>query len=456
MGVLTSLSGALGVCSRRRPQDKSSPTVCPISGRAGVCPVSGQASNAKAPAPAAAQKAAPSKPKEEAPSPEAVAEAAEHKERGNAHFKKGELEEALQAYAEALFLTKRDPALWLNRSIVNRQLKNWEDARDDAEISAGLDPSNAKAHYSLALSLQQLGELKRALSACEKGLRVQPENKALAQLRGTLKQAAAAPGSAGGRARAPARAEGDANAAALQQDAAQDASEKCPASKLSASDVEEIRQVAEAYEWKGRDPSEAERDGLKSALVDMFRNKYLELKASAASHKKGTALSTDQYEKDQKLGLQLEGGHRPMRRPDHVDLPDSYREYLGVISVNELGRYSADNEDRRYLLSIYGKLFDVSDRPDKYGPEGPYASLTGKDLTWGLVAGVDTPDFCNRCYDLFKAKDQGKDKLAGICSWLAWYETEYGEPVGQLEPFTRERELPAPPLQEMEENCTVM
>jgi len=359
----------------------------------------------------------------------------------------------LDAYTEALLLTKRDPSLWLNRSIVNRQLKQWEDARDAAEIAAGLEPSSAKAHYSWALALQELGETKKALSACEAGLKAQPENKALLQLRGVLKRAA--PASGASRAKPPCQQDSPATDRPTKQEA-EDASDKCPVSKLKDDDLEEIKEATGAYQWKGRDPSDDEREGLKCTMVEMFRNKYLELKALSAQHSSKTALSTDQYEKEQKQGLQLQGGHRPMRRPEHVDLPESYREPLGVISLEELGRYGSDNEDRRYILSVYGDLFDVSDRPDKYGPAGPYASLTGKDLTWGLFAGVDTVDYCNRCYDLFKAKDLGKDKLTGICSWLAWYETEYGAPVGRLEPYMRERELPAPPLEEINEACTVM
>ncbi|CAE8700447.1 unnamed protein product, partial [Polarella glacialis] len=99
---------------------------------------------------------------------------------------------------------------------------------------------------------------------------------------------------------------------------------------------------------------------------------------------------------------------------------------------------------------------DVSDRPDKYNAEGPYSCLTGKDLTWGLFAGVDTVEYTNRFYDLFKGRDLGKDKLSGVCSWLAWYETEYGPAVGQCEPWLREDMLPAPPIEEIEDNCCVM
>ncbi|CAK9070171.1 unnamed protein product [Durusdinium trenchii] len=154
--------------------------------------------------------------------------------------------------------------------------------------------------------------------------------------------------------------------------------------------------------------------------LDMFRSKYEELKqrAEAAKSKRST-LQTDHYEDNQKQGLILSGGHRPMDRPENVDLPSKYQEPVGLLSPSELEEYGCDNRDRRYLLSVYGNIFDVSDRPDKYDPDGPYASLTGKDLTWGLFAGVDTVEYTNKFYDLFKARDMGKDKLIGVCSWLA-------------------------------------
>lgn len=83
--------------------------------------------------------------------------------------------------------------------------------------------------------------------------------------------------------------------------------------------------------------------------------------------------------------------------------PPTPKEPMGVISMDTLKKYSYANPGRRYLISVYGNVFDVSDRPDKYGPEGPYTVLTGADITWGLFAGVDTQDYVNRCYDLFKA-----------------------------------------------------
>ncbi|CAE7822377.1 Sgta [Symbiodinium sp. CCMP2592] len=370
--------------------------------------------------------------------PDVQAAATELKVKGNEHFKKSEYTEALDVYTRAAETYMYDASIWLNRSICNRKLNNLEDAATDAEIAQEIDPSNVKAYYNRALALQLLDKHDEALSICKKGLNTQSDNKALQQLKIDLQKSIA-----------------EAKAACPGEVA------PCPQGPVKAADALQKRTAPKSsddvYEWKNGEPSEAERQGYKKAMVDMFRSKYEELKerAEAAKSKRST-LQTDHYEDAQKQSLQLSGGHRPMDRPEDVILPADYQQPVGLLSAEQLAAYDAENADRRYLLSVYGNIFDVSDRPDKYDPDGPYASLTGKDLTWGLFAGVDTVEYTNKFYDLYKARDLGKDKLAGVCSWLAWYESEYGKPVGQLEPWLREAELPAPPLEEIEEMCVVM
>lgn len=373
------------------------------------------------------------------------------RERGNELFKKQDFEAALAVYMEAVALQPRDPAIWLNLSITHRQLRNWEHAEEEAEVASELQPTNAKAHYARAVALQQLGRLQDALAVSRKGLEQQADHKPLRQLLSAIERSLEQQSQRENAAveEQPKKEQGNGSG----KDAA------CPVARLKDNDHQRIREQGEkaAYEWKGRNPSDQERLCLKNSMVGMFRDKYIELKAAAQqaeSHR--STLQTDQYDPEQKIGLKLKGGHQPMKRPENVDLPSTYRQPMGVISLDELGKFDPSNQDRRYLLSIYGDVFDVSDRPDKYGPDGPYNELTGKDITWGMFTGVDQPEMCNRCYDLFKAKDQGTDKLAGLCSWLGWYETEYGVPVARLEPYTHERDLPAPPLEEVGEACAVM
>lgn len=192
-------------------------------------------------------------------------------------------------------------------------------------------------------------------------------------------------------------------------------------------------------------------------MLTMFRAKYQELSASLKDvRKKASTLDTEMYNSQQKAGLLIKGGHQPMDRPDEVIIPHNYGAKIGEISVEQLGEYHSENAEGRHLISVYGDIFDVSDRPDKYGPDSPYYELTGKDISWGLFTGIDVGVMCNQFYDYYKARDQGIDKIAGIVSWRAWYEQEYGVPVGFLTEYKNEHELPSPPLGEIDEACCIM
>lgn len=145
-------------CGRRKRAPPQAAAVCPISGQTsstGVCPMSGQAAFGAKSAKSSERK--PLKPKQQEPLPEkqaaddikskwndplmgaksqADAETAQElKEQGNQKFKSKSFEEALELYNEAVQLQPRDPSIWLNRSIVNRQLENWSDAEDGASAS---------------------------------------------------------------------------------------------------------------------------------------------------------------------------------------------------------------------------------------------------------------------------------------------------------------------------------
>lgn len=130
---------------------------------------------------------------------------------------RNEFEEALWTYTKAAALSSAqlklfrgraseeaynyDASIWLNRSICNRKLENWEDAATDAEIAQEIDPSNVKAAWLLERHVHRrrltttelwpcssevaptrplrfhVAESLQALKICKKGLQVQ-ENKA--------------------------------------------------------------------------------------------------------------------------------------------------------------------------------------------------------------------------------------------------------------------------------------
>merc|ERR1712112_549477 len=160
------------------------------------------------------------------------------------------------------------------------------------------------------------------------------------------------------------------------------------------------------------------------------------------------------YTPYQEEELTIEGGHKYLPRPAHVDLPSNYQEKIGVVTADEMYEMGNCNSDRRFL-SVFGDIFDVSDRPDKYGKRGIYWELAGKDITYGLSIGNDTPQLANRFYDLYKAEDPSSE-IVGISGWLYHFKREYGPAVGKLKEYEDESyHLPAPPINDEKPQCCI-
>jgi len=114
-----------------------------------------------------------------------TAAADEWKQKGNAHFKCKNFEEAIAAYSEAIKLQPDECSYWLNRCTSYRQLEQWGLAENDAAQALKLDPTNAKAAYGRSLCLRHLQRLKEALEVCEAGL-AKNDSKAMQQLRNDI------------------------------------------------------------------------------------------------------------------------------------------------------------------------------------------------------------------------------------------------------------------------------
>jgi len=197
-------------------------------------------------------------------------------------------------------------------------------------------------------------------------------------------------------------------------------------------------------------PTPYERENTRKLILGGFRAEYKKIGRTP-----DTSSKTEQYSTQEVEGLQIKGGHRSMPRPTKVALPPDFKKAVGVIPLKKLQTYGCNNA--RMLLSVYGDIFDVSDRPDKYGSDGPYSWMTGNDISWGFVSGKDTPEQVNKFYDLWKIapRDFRDKKIQALVAWVAFYEFEYGNPVGRLQEYEKEAGLKGPPMEEAEE-CTIM
>lgn len=211
-------------------------------------------------------------------------------------------------------------------------------------------------------------------------------------------------------------------------------------------------------------PSTELRVHTRHMLLEGYRDTYKKMKRSSID------IATDTYTEADAAALGIKDGHKPIPRPEvPPEVPKDFRKMLPKSDPKEevptmaLTQLTAgyDTTDfkpgKRLLVSVYGDIFDVSDRPDKYGPDGPYWWMTGHDLTWGFVSGSDHPDTVDKMYDYWKVAPEAlRDrKLQGVLAWVAWYEWEYGRPVGILTPYVKEAGLKGPPIEDAQECCVM-
>jgi STIP1 homology and U-box containing protein 1 len=78
------------------------------------------------------------------------------KERGNAHFKRGEYEDAAKLYSQAIQQNSTNPLLYTNRANARMKLHLWQEVIDDCIKSIELMRENMKAFYFLGNIVWQL------------------------------------------------------------------------------------------------------------------------------------------------------------------------------------------------------------------------------------------------------------------------------------------------------------
>jgi len=78
---------------------------------------------------------------------ERIKMAAEYKDEGNAHFKNGTFDKAVECYTMAQSLDIANPVYPANRAMANLKLKNWKEAEEDCTRALRHDPTYEKALF---------------------------------------------------------------------------------------------------------------------------------------------------------------------------------------------------------------------------------------------------------------------------------------------------------------------
>ncbi|KAF2197266.1 U-box-domain-containing protein [Delitschia confertaspora ATCC 74209] len=87
------------------------------------------------------------------------------KEKGNAHFRKGEFESAEACYSQAILKNSQNPLLYTNRANARLKLARWQDVIDDCLKSIELMQENMKAYFYLAQAQLSINHPNEALSS---------------------------------------------------------------------------------------------------------------------------------------------------------------------------------------------------------------------------------------------------------------------------------------------------
>ncbi|WYZ35059.1 hypothetical protein EsH8_I_001335 [Colletotrichum jinshuiense] len=88
--------------------------------------------------------------------------------------------------------------------------------------------------------------------------------------------------------------------------------------------------------------------------------------------------------------------------------------------------FTGDNDPRVYL-AVRGRVFDVTNGRNFYGPGGPYANFAGRDASRGLACGSFDEDMLTEDLDgpLDKLEGLGPDEIEALQGWEEQFENKY-------------------------------
>lgn len=101
-----------------------------------------------------------------------------------------------------------------------------------------------------------------------------------------------------------------------------------------------------------------------------------------------------------------------------------------TYTLEELWEFGNGHDDAPLLISIFGRIYDVSEGEKFYGPTGSYPMFPGRDVTFALATG------CKACAtDTSKtANDLNPKQLDEAKRWLSFFQLHDKYPyVGKLD-----------------------
>lgn len=106
----------------------------------------------------------------------ATKQAVAWKDKGNAEFKQGNHEKAIEYYTYATELDPNNPVFYTNRSNAYYLMKNYEKSKRDSLKAINANDKWEKGHYRLGMALMAMGQPKEARAAFQKACNLKPNN----------------------------------------------------------------------------------------------------------------------------------------------------------------------------------------------------------------------------------------------------------------------------------------
>jgi predicted heme/steroid binding protein len=128
-------------------------------------------------------------------------------------------------------------------------------------------------------------------------------------------------------------------------------------------------------------------------------------------------------------------------------------EQMGIMTLEALHAFSCENPDRR-LLSIFGKIYDVTSSVNGYGSDGAYKEFAGHDITLAIATSKTGTDWLDKFCKL-------EEKwITDATRWADYFESKY--PIaGKLDKWENGASETWEPLSEEEKealgkSCVIM
>mmetsp|Transcript_3909 Transcript_3909/g.5820 ORF Transcript_3909/g.5820 Transcript_3909/m.5820 type:complete len:323 (+) Transcript_3909:89-1057(+) len=105
------------------------------------------------------------------------------KNEGNAFFKKGQFQNAIDKYKQAADIDPSEPAYWSNMAACYEKIGNYEEMASASQNCIKADKAFVKGFFRLATAQKNLNDLSSCIKTLESGLAVQPTNPDLKKMK---------------------------------------------------------------------------------------------------------------------------------------------------------------------------------------------------------------------------------------------------------------------------------